>query len=165
VSVATVIQTSPRETERPLAVGQELALAAHLVSSRGWYVHHGLYVGDGRVIHYAGLSHGLHGGLVEEISLECFAAGRGVAVRTGAPLRFEAAKVVERARARLGENRYRLLTNNCEHFCEWCLRGQSRSPQIDVWLTRPRAAIGAVRAAAAKCLSALRVGRSGVVHA
>jgi hypothetical protein len=32
-----------------------------------------------------------------------------------------------RARSRAGENCYRLLTNNnCEHFCEWCLRGKAR---------------------------------------
>jgi hypothetical protein len=29
--------------------------------------------------------------------------------------------------SRLGERRYRILTNNCEHFCEWCLNGASRS--------------------------------------
>jgi hypothetical protein len=31
-----------------------------------------------------------------------------------------------RARMRVGENRYQLLRNNCEHFCEWCLRGEPR---------------------------------------
>jgi hypothetical protein len=39
--------------------------------------------------------------------------------------------VVERARSRLGECRYRLLTNNCEHFCSWALRDESRSKQIE----------------------------------
>jgi hypothetical protein len=52
-------------------------------------------------------------------------------------------QVVERARSRLGENRYRLLTNNCEHFCTWCLYGESRSEQVHACLTYPRAAIGA----------------------
>jgi Lecithin retinol acyltransferase len=27
-------------------------------------------------------------------------------------------EVMRRARSRLGEDRYRLLSNNCEHFCE-----------------------------------------------
>lgn len=26
-------------------------------------------------------------------------------------------EIVRRARSRIGENDYRLLTNNCEHFC------------------------------------------------
>lgn len=40
-------------------------------------------------------------------------------------------EVARRARSRLGENRYNLLTNNCEHFCEWCVRGEHRSYQVD----------------------------------
>jgi hypothetical protein len=43
---------------------------------------------------------------------------------------------VLRARSRLGERRYDLLNNNCEHFCNWCLLGESRSQQIES-LTRP----------------------------
>jgi hypothetical protein len=38
---------------------------------------------------------------------------------------------VHRARARLGEDRYNVLTNNCEHFCEWCVQGEPRSHQVD----------------------------------
>ena len=47
-------------------------------------------------------------------------------------------EVVRRARLRLGENRYHLLTNNCEHFCEWCIRGESRSLQVDELRARLR---------------------------
>jgi HRAS-like suppressor 3 len=39
-------------------------------------------------------------------------------------------EVVRRTRSRLGENDYRLLTNNCEHFCSWCLNGVSHSAQV-----------------------------------
>jgi Lecithin retinol acyltransferase len=38
---------------------------------------------------------------------------------------------VRRARSRIGEDDYRLLTNNCEHFCNWCLCGVSRSAQVE----------------------------------
>jgi hypothetical protein len=31
----------------------------------------------------------------------------------------------------LGENRYRVLTNNCEHFCAWALRDERRSMQVE----------------------------------
>lgn len=31
----------------------------------------------------------------------------------------------------MGEDRYSLFRNNCEHFCEWCMRGEQRSYQIE----------------------------------
>jgi len=64
-------------------------------------------------------------------------------VKSDAEPLFSAKEVVRRARSRLGEDRYRLLTNNCEHFCEWCLHGQDRSYQVETWLpgflARPKA--------------------------
>ena len=47
--------------------------------------------------------------------------------------------VVARARSRLGERSYRVLTNNCEHFCVWALRGDSRSTQVERLRATPRA--------------------------
>lgn len=124
-----------------LAAGDEPPLAAHLTTPRGLYTHHGLYVGQGRVIHYAGLARGLRRGPVEEISLEQFARGRGVWVDGRRCARFDPEQAITRARARLGEDRYRVLSNNCEHFCEWCLHGQSRSRQVESWRAAPRAAL------------------------
>lgn len=39
-------------------------------------------------------------------------------------------ETVQRARSRLGETRYNLLTNNCDHFAIWCKTGVSESVQI-----------------------------------
>ena len=39
-------------------------------------------------------------------------------------------ETVARARSRLGETNYNLLTNNCEHFVIWCKTGVSESMQI-----------------------------------
>src|SRR5262249_47404059 len=47
--------------------------------------------------------------------------------------------VVERARSRLGEHSYRILTNNCEHLCAWALRDDCRSCQVDRIRSAPRA--------------------------
>jgi hypothetical protein len=47
--------------------------------------------------------------------------------------------VVERVRSRLGERRYRVLTNNCEHFCAWALRDERRSRQVERLRATPRA--------------------------
>jgi hypothetical protein len=107
----------------------------------------------GKVVHYAGLSRGLRRGPVEEISLSRFAAGHPVSVVSGMPPKFEGREVARRARSRIGEDNYRLLTNNCEHFCEWCLRGQHRSYQIDACLALPSRALHVTRRLIAELLS------------
>ena len=108
-------------SDSTLAPGEEPPLASHLVTPRTFYAHHGIYVGNGRVIHYAGLAYGLRRGPVEEVSLERFAQGRSVDIRRD-PRNFDSGEVVKRVRSRLGESRYRLLTNNCAHLCAWALR-------------------------------------------
>jgi thiol-disulfide isomerase/thioredoxin len=114
-----------------LRPGDEPPLGAHLVTPRTLYSHHGIYVGGGRVIHYSGLAYGLRRGPVEDVSLEHFARGRGIRVRRE-PARFDRREAVARARSRLGESRYRLLTNNCKHFCAWVLRGASAESRMKV---------------------------------
>ena len=129
-----------RPEETPLAAG------THLATPRRGFVHHGLYVGDGRVIHYRGFDRLLRRHPVQEVSLTTFAGGRGFSVVPCAAPRFDTKIVVARARSRLGEDRYRLWSNNCEHFTSWCLHGVARSVQVEtqrarwqrplVWLRR-----------------------------
>jgi hypothetical protein len=117
--------------DRPLDPEREPPLGAHMVTPRRGYTHHGIYVGGGRVVQYGGLSWGLRRGPVEEVPLSQFSQGRPVWVRAVGSHWFDQHEVVRRARLRLGEDRYSVLTNNCEHFCEWCVRGQHRSYQVD----------------------------------
>jgi len=116
-----------------------LPLGAHLVTRRFGYTHHGIHVGAGRVVHYAGLSRVPNRGPVEEVSLAAFAAGRCVSIRHESSARYSPETIAVRARSRLGENRYAMVTNNCEHFCAWCLHGESRSEQIERIFALPRA--------------------------
>ena len=119
----------------------EPPLGAHLVTPRRAYLHHGIYVGKGRVVHYSGLAHGLRRGPVEEVSLAKFSRNHPIWVKTDVHTQFSSQEIVRRARSRLGEDSYRLLTNNCKHFCDWCLRGQERSREVKTWLPgiqRPR---------------------------
>jgi Lecithin retinol acyltransferase len=101
----------------------DLPLGAHLVTPRWFYRHHGIYAGNGRVIHYAGFKTLFHRGPVEETTLEAFAGGRGIRVKPWAAPRFSGSESVARARSRIGEDRYRLLSNNCLHFARWCISG------------------------------------------
>ncbi|MDK2658684.1 lecithin retinol acyltransferase family protein [Cupriavidus consociatus] len=121
----------------PFAADVEPPLGAHLVTPRHGYAHHGIYVGDGKVVHYAGYCHRQQRGPVEELSLDAFAAGHGITVLAAPMARYGVAESVRRARSRLGEDRYRLLTNNCEHFCTWCLYGESRSEQVRHCMMHP----------------------------
>ena len=105
----------------------------HLVSPRIGYSHHGLYIGGGRVIHYAGLNdlRSRERVRVEEVSLSEFTRGRGCSVREHPQRRYSPAQSIRRARSRLGENLYSLVTNNCEHFVNWCIDGEHRSEQVE----------------------------------
>ncbi|MEM5317122.1 lecithin retinol acyltransferase family protein [Paraburkholderia sp. JHI869] len=122
----------------------EPAPGAHLITPRRGYEHHGIYVGHGKVIHYAGFDKTAHRGPVEEVSLEQFAGGYVVGVRPHPLRKYSGEDAVLRARSRLGEDRYRLLTNNCEHFCAWCLLGESRSEQVHACFTHPRMCVHAL---------------------
>jgi hypothetical protein len=89
-------------------------LGSHLITSRRGYTHHGVYAGHDRVVHYSGLSGVWQCGPVED-------------PRSA----YSPEEIVRRARSRLGENDYRVLSNNCEHFCNWCRCGVSRSAQAE----------------------------------
>jgi hypothetical protein len=93
--------------------------------------HHGIYIGNGEVIHYLG-------GRLETIkkpiactSLEEFMgssdAGLGI-IHHLEPL--EPKDVVERALKRVGESEYDLFLNNCEHFAFDCKLGTANSYQL-----------------------------------
>src|SRR3984893_6836409 len=125
----------PRSSARASDAPEQLVPGMHLIIYRRGYTHHGIYLGGGRVVHYAGRIKYAHG-LIEEISLAEFSEGRALRVEKLESGRFNRHEIVSRARSRLGESRYDLLRNNCEHFCNWCLLGENRSFQVEC-LTAP----------------------------
>jgi hypothetical protein len=125
----------PRITARLGDAPEQLVPGMHLIVYRRGYTHHGIYLGDGRVVHYAGRVKYPHG-LIEEISLAEFSEGRALRAEKWRAGCFNGNEIVRRARSRLGERRYDLLRNNCEHFCNWCRLGENRSFQVE-WLTAP----------------------------
>jgi hypothetical protein len=113
----------------------KLLPGTRLIVRRRAYFHHGIYVGNGKVIHYAGWFHSA-GGLVEEVTIEQFTEGRPYSIGRMPANRQRGNEIVRRARSRLGEQRYHLLRNNCEHLCNWCQLGERRSEQVEA-LSRP----------------------------
>lgn len=43
---------------------------------------------------------------------------------------YNASTVLQRARSRVGETAYNVVTNNCEHFATWCKTGYERCSQM-----------------------------------
>lgn len=86
---------------------------------RNLYTHHGIYCGDGQVIHY--LREG-----VRITSLEEFADGEKVHILSEiqSPRRYDADEIISRAKSRLFECEYNLINNNCENFARWCRNGK-----------------------------------------
>ncbi|MGB0563873.1 MAG: lecithin retinol acyltransferase family protein [Spirulinaceae cyanobacterium] len=100
----------------------------------GVYEHHGIDCGDGTVIYYR-----KPGETVERTSLRVFSQGKRHR-RKNRPTPFAPDVIVQRAISRLGERKYHLLSNNCEHFAHWCRTGASESYQIRTllpWLANP----------------------------
>lgn len=106
-----------------------MAAADHLQAPRqhGLFNHHGIDLGDGTVAHY------LEGRQILRSPVEEFSRGQPLFVVPYA----EASPIgvtLRRAMGRLGEQRYNLLFNNCEHFAIWCKTGRHRSAQVEDWL-------------------------------
>jgi len=99
---------------------------SHIRVWRGCYYHHGIYVGDGQVVHYK--SEGIvmsplyefeDGGIIEEVHHE----------------EQDFDLTVSRAYMRLGESSYNLIFNNCESFANWCAIGRNTSNQVRLVLS------------------------------
>src|SRR5687767_1065846 len=128
----------PQRRIDPLGSGMYPPLGAHLVTPWLGYTHHGIYVGEGNVVQYGALKYDCIRKPVEEVSMESFAQGRAVFVVTHPDVSFAPQEIIRRARSRLGEKNYRLLSNNCEHFVEWCLHDVQRSFELEFALNFPR---------------------------
>jgi hypothetical protein len=120
------------ETPSADSPAPRLRIGDHLVSSRRFLTHHGIYIGNGQVIHYAGLASGLQAGPVKVSSLEDFLADHPYKVREYTMRTYSREESVERARARIGEDLYHPAFNNCEHFVAWCITWKTRSTQVDM---------------------------------
>lgn len=108
-----------------------MAAADHLQTPRqhGLFNHHGIDLGDGTVSHY------LEGREILRSPLEEFSRGQPISAVIYAEGDCSAPGVtLRRAMGRLGEQRYNLLFNNCEHFAHWCKTGRHRSSQVEDWL-------------------------------
>lgn len=109
-----------------MARGDQIYVYRELLNLQGLYEHHGIDCGDGTVIHYRKPSE-----TIERTSLATFTRGNPTYIRQYPNgFCFIPEIVVQRAESRLGEQKYNLLFNNCEHFATWCKTGINDSQQI-----------------------------------
>lgn len=140
---------------------QEPPLGAHLKSVRRGYTHHGIYVGHGRIIHYAGWANNQATGPVEETDLDSFTQGNGYSIvhhyHSDPP-----EVIVARARRRIGETDYNVASNNCEHFCNSCVNDDHHSRQVDVATAPGALTLGSAVGLAARAIVAATGAVSGL---
>lgn len=101
----------------------QLSQGDHIYVDLGKWVHHGIYCGSGRVIHFR------HGKICTD-SVRRFSYGHRIHVQPYQRCYFRK-RVVARAKKRLGQEGYHFAFNNCEHFATWCKTGKSRSKQLE----------------------------------
>lgn len=133
-------------------------------SSAGYYWHHMLVVcvNDNklRVIHNNGTT------ITEEVV--CFSSYDVVEKIEYVKLPESATKyspdeAIKRARSRVGETDYNVVSNNCEHFVNWAKTGIPQSNQVDsaVRTTVTVGVLGAIGIGVVALAGAIAYGRSG----
>lgn len=126
--------------------------------ARGAYEYYGIYAGNGRVIHYAGEASDFNGRVsIHEAPFEeflkdgndyfvgSFEGKHPIKIHSSTRFvtgsffdsgnikwmkNYSAKETLERAYSRLGETKYSLIKNNCEHFAMWCKTGNAESTQV-----------------------------------
>jgi hypothetical protein len=109
-----------------MARGDQIYVMRPFLGREGVYEHHGIDCGDGTVIHYRKVGEAT----ISRTSIESFAAGNPIFVKHQ-PASYIPDIVMQRAESRLGEQRYNLVSNNCEHFANWCKTGLNESQQLN----------------------------------
>lgn len=107
--------------------------------NRGFYYHHGIYASDDCVIHFA--PPGNEATLdpakarIIQTSLQDFLKDGTVEVRTYTKEELEKRRspqeIVQCAFLHLGEGGYNIISNNCEHFSNFCAFGVKESNQVE----------------------------------
>jgi hypothetical protein len=91
------------------------------------YPHHGIELPDGTLCENSPPG-------VRITSYPDFACGRPTRVTNPDATAADRTVAVQRALSRVGERRYSLTGNNCEHFATWCAAGIAVSQQVIEWI-------------------------------
>ena len=140
-----------------MARGDRLESQRRILGSTVTYMHVGIDLGDGTVVHARpdDFRHPFGGGRIERTTLERFASGATVRVVLDPPTEFSPDTVANRALAAVGREGYCPVVANCEHFATWCATGERRSRQVEAVVRR----VASVAATVVAGVVAIRSGR------
>ena len=129
-----------------LQSGDVIAVSREKIGFR-IYDHYGIYIGNGRIIHFARESGDLFGSdpaIVLEADLDYFVEDSKCVYVVRYPGNEKPPMaVVKTAKALLGTTHYNIIFNNCEHFAVYCKTGIHTSTQTrNAIKGASRAAIG-----------------------
>lgn len=132
-----------------MAAGDRLQVERQFLGSAVSYMHHGIDVGDGTVVHARpdDFRRPFAGGRVVRTTFAEFAAGMPAHVVREPAAVFPPREVVQRALAHVGREGYCPVVENCEHFATWCASGRRASRQVDLVAGRIGGAVKRVAAA------------------
>lgn len=129
------------DSENELWSQQEPVPGDHIHVRRlgGVYAHHGIYIGDDTVIHFAPPAGNevldWDNARVRSSSLTAFLKAGKVEVKIYTDEERESLypveQIIRNAKSALGSGNYNLIFNNCEHFANACTLGKYRSPQVE----------------------------------
>ena len=108
---------------------EDLSLGDHIYVKRLLYSHHGIYAGDGKVIHYTGEEKEKKDPSVRETDIDGFLKG-GKLKKRNYKRRLPSSETLSLANEHLSDKNYSLTLNNCEHFATYCATGKKKSNQV-----------------------------------
>ena len=108
---------------------KDLLRGDHILVRRLLHSHHGIYLGNGMVVHFKGTSKEKSNPIIRETGLSEFLLG-GTLRRREYKVRLPREETVRMARDLLDQGDYSLVTNNCEHLATYCVTGKPVSRQV-----------------------------------
>ena len=112
-------------TEKELNHGDHV----YVKRKRLLYSHHGIYAGEGTVIHYKGAEKEKKDPVIRKTDMDEFLSG-GKLKRRDYKKRLTHPETLRIAGEHLSDNGYSLAFNNCEHFATYCATGRKKSTQV-----------------------------------
>ncbi len=106
----------------------------HIKVQRFGYWHHGIDLGEERVIHFCGELGQKSNAQIKVSTLDDFLMNGKLCIVEYSSC-FDAETVITSAESLLGQKDYSLFFNNCEHFARYCKIGEKKSEQVDAAVT------------------------------
>ena len=112
-------------TQKELIPGDHI----YVKRRRHFYSHHGIYAGNGMVLHFKGAVREKQDPAVIISDMATFLKN-GILRRRSYKQRLPHAETLQMAHAHLAQKGYSLVFNNCEHFATYCATGKKKSRQV-----------------------------------